>query len=415
MSILTRATNGAMSAHDARTLALIIIAGGGFSFVMGLAYLVVALLQNHQGMTEDEIGYTSAAVGLGLIASAFFIPALARRAGYRLTILVTGFGAALLLIAMIWAESFSIWAILRFIMAIFAAGIFIATEAWMNELLPDVIRGRVVGIYAAMLSVTFAVGPAIAPLIGYIPPWPFILAAGVIGASALLVIPLAAQDVKPSKEEKAPILPIIASAPTIYIAIFSIGFFEAAGFGLFPIYVINAGHSEAVASYLFTAMAVGSTVLQPLIGYAADKSTPRKILIASALVSLTLCLTVPYLDLSSPLGFFVAAVIGGTSFGLYTLALTELGRRFNGAKLTSAMAVTAIAWGAGATIGPAIIGPLMEHYHDDWLFYILSFMYGALVLIAFLRGAGRSARQGSGHRPEQGETRDRAQDASDAP
>lgn len=395
MSILAWATNGALSAREARTLALIIIAGSGFSFVMGLAYLVVALLQNHQGLSEDEIGYTSAAVGLGLVASAFFIPALARRVGYRHTILITGGGAATLLIAMIWSESFTVWAILRFIMAIFAAGIFIATEAWMNELLPNHIRGRVVGIYAAMLSVTFAVGPAIAPWIGFIPPWPFLLAALVIGASALLVFPLAAQDVKPSAEEKAPILPILASAPTIYMAVFSIGFFEAAGFGLFPIYVINAGHTEVVASYLFTAMAIGSTVVQPIVGYAADRSTPRKILIVSALVSLSLCLTVPFLDLSSPLGFLVAAMIGGTSFGLYTLGLTELGRRFTGAKLTSAMAITAVAWGAGATVGPAIIGPVMENYDDDWLFYILAIMYGALVLVAFFRSAKGGVKQAS--------------------
>ncbi|MDJ0686681.1 MAG: MFS transporter [Alphaproteobacteria bacterium] len=389
MSVLNRLFGGALAPREAKALALIILAGTGFSFSMGLAYPVIALVLEHQGFSETQIGVSGAMAGLGLVASAFVIPVISRRLGYRKTIIATGLGAAIVMVCMIPTDTLWVWAIERFLMGLLVAGIFIGTEAWMNELLTDAIRGRVVGVYASFISATFALGPAMMPIVGFLPPAPFLLGAAVILASAVVVLPLGKNDVRPPIDDKPPLAPILFSAPVIFLAIVCIGFFEAAAFSLFPIYVLERGHDETTAAYLVTAIAIGSVMMQPIIGWIADRATPRLILLLCAGASVGLCTIVPQVDLAHWTGYLIAGLLGGTSFGMYTLALTELGRRFRGGALAAAMAITAVAWGAGGVIGPAITGVAMDLWGSVWLPYTSALMFCALILAAALRGAAR--------------------------
>jgi fucose permease len=51
---------------------------------------------------------------------------------------------------------------------------------------------------------------------------------------------------------------------------------------------------------------------------------------------------------------------GALSYGIYTVALVELGERFSGAMLVAGNAAFALMWGIGGMAGPPATGALMD-------------------------------------------------------
>jgi len=55
----------------------------------------------------------------------------------------------------------------RFLLGVFTNGMFIVSETWINQLSHSTTRGRIMGIYATVMSLGFCVGPFILPLTGF--------------------------------------------------------------------------------------------------------------------------------------------------------------------------------------------------------------------------------------------------------
>jgi hypothetical protein len=90
-------------------------------------------------------------------------------------------------------------------------------------------------------------------------------------------------------------------------------------------------------------------------------------------------------------------VWGSAAYGIYTIALMELGQRFSGAMLISGNAAFALMWGAGGFSGPALAGLAIDAVGTIGLPILLALTYSAL-LVATLRRPDRPRpmRNGSG-------------------
>ncbi len=370
---------------NATVLAAIVVACSGFSFSLGMTYPVIALVLEMRGFSESEIGINSAAAGVGLLASAFVAPRLAQIVSYRVIIVVSAVLAALVVLTMTQLDGFWPWLIARFLLALNVAGMFIGTEAWINELVEERRRGLVMGLYASTLSATFALGPMTIPLIDIATPLPFQICAAVVAVSGLAVLPLKRWDVVATRGENAALSPIFLAAPVVMYAVLTMGMFEAATLSLLPIYALERGHDVDLAAWLVSALAFGSFIAQPLIGRLSDRYPVRPLLFVCGSISASICIAVPFLTLDTWLALILLGVLGGTSFGAYTLALVNLGRRFRGAALAAAMGCTAIAWGIGGIIGPAVAGPAMEQYGPDTLLHVLTGLFLTLVIFTAVR------------------------------
>lgn len=366
-------------------LVLVILAVSGFSFSMGMTYPVIALVLESQGFSESEIGINGAMAGLGLLISAFSIPRISRSLTYRAMIAISAALGCAIILSMNYIEGFYVWCLARFFLAVCVNGIFIGTEAWLNELLEEKQRGTVIGIYASVISATFALGPACIPLIGFEPPVPFILCAVVIALSGLIVLPLKKWDAGAGGGEGGSIFAMVLIAPVMMFSVLAMGFFEAAALSLFPVYALERGYSENLAALLVAALAFGSVIAQPFVGKLSDVMNANWILFFCAIVSAAMCAVVPMMDLDVWYAFLILGILGGTTFGAYTLTLVTLGRRFKGARLAAAMACSALAWGSGGVIGPALSGPSMDYFGNDALLYVLTGLFGLLTIFTIIR------------------------------
>jgi MFS family permease len=166
--------------------------------------------------------------------------------------------------------------------------------------------------------------------------------------------------------------------------VFTTAAFEQSVFSLLPVYGLSYGLGEAEMSALLAVLIAGNIALQAPLGMAAEHWTVRSVLVACALVTSLGCALLPFL-IDTPLVWPLVFLWGALSFGIYTLALVELGGRFSGSMLIAGNAAFALLWGVGGIAGPPATGGLMDWMGPQGLPIVLGLMYLALAAIRLLR------------------------------
>jgi MFS family permease len=242
-------------------------------------------------------------------------------------------------------------------------------------------RGRIVAIYASVLSASFAAGPAVIAWIG-IEGWgPFI-----IGTCVLLVgtLPLFLVIDKPGELSGEPgsssFFAIAPRAPMLLASVATFAMFDAATLSLMAVYAVRTGLDIATAAYTLTALIAGNIFLQYPIGWLADRMAKRAVLTGCAFVTLVLLLLVPHV-MGTIWMWPVLVIAGSTGYGMYTVALAALGDRFDGDELIAGMAAFSVMWGSGALIGATIAGWAMAGFGPHGLPYMLVVIY-SIYLVA---------------------------------
>jgi MFS family permease len=137
-------------------------------------------------------------------------------------------------------------------------------------------------------------------------------------------------------------------------------FIEGSAFALMPVWALAAGFQASAAAALLGVFLSGNIVLQLPVGWLSDK-LPRRLVIAGcglvAAAGLLLCRS-PSTRAAALWPLLV--LVGGTTGGLYTLALTLLGDRFRGADLTVANTAFVMTFQAGMVAGPPLVGGFMR-------------------------------------------------------
>ncbi len=353
---------------------------------IGLGLPLLSIILEKRGISSTLIGLNSAMAGIAAMAAAPVTTKLAHKYGVAPTMLWAVLVSALSALGFYYASAFWMWFPLR---VVFHGGIttlFILSEFWINAAAPPRRRGLVLGIYATVLSVGFAIGPLIFSVIGSEGVLPF-----VVGAVAILVaaIPIyLARGESPALDEKPQqhFLRYVFLVPTATVAVFVFGAVEAGGLSLFPIYASRSGFSEAHSALLLTVMGIGNMACQIPIGMYSDKLRDRRpLLTAMAVTGLVGALAIPFLVKSWLLMAVVLFFWGGCVSGLYTVGLAHLGSRLKGSDLAAANAAFVFCYAVGTVAGPQGIGAAIDLTGNDGFAWALAFFFGLYVLVSICR------------------------------
>ncbi|MEE8188169.1 MAG: MFS transporter [Kiloniellales bacterium] len=367
-----------------RTLVAIIACLTVFDVTLGLSYPLLALILEARGVDAVTTGLNAAMTSVGLIVAAPFVPSMARRLGTR-RFLVAGIvvAAATLVLFKVFSD-LATWFVLRFVLGAAISGLYAVSEAWINELTTNETRGRVVAIYSSLLSLGFAAGPFLVAQTGTGGWTPFLIGAGFALAGVVPLLAARGAVGGPSDEEHPSFLAFFRLAPTLLIAVGIFSFFDAAVLSLFPLYGLRKGLDEATAANALGVLIAGNIVLQYPIGWLADHAPRRAVMVGCAALTALGSLLLP-VAFDSLFLWPLLFVWGSTAFGVYTLAMTELGDRFRGALLLAGSAAFAAMWGVGGILGPPLGGAAMEAFGPDGLPLMLFVSYAALAILGFLR------------------------------
>lgn len=372
-----------------RGLAAIIGAAFGVGVAVGATMPLLSLSLERDGYSGFAIGALSAMLPLAVLCMGPLMPRFIARLGMPRSIFL-GLGvaatAALLFPAI---PNYYAWCAIRFLMGAASAIHWITSETWVNLMAGSRSRGRIMSTYAMVLAGGFVLGPLIVNLTG-IDGWvPFL----VVSASlALAMVPVAlARDVAPTMVDhsRMGIGQALAIAPTVMIAALVAGFVDVALFALIPVYEMRAGFPSDVAAMTLSVFMAGNLILQLPVGWLADHTDRRAVLLGSVGVISVAAAVYPFLLGAEAWLWLMMFCWGGVSWGIYTLALGLMGERFPPHQLAAANSAFVMMYEVGSFFGPISAGSAMDRWPLYGMPFLIAAVSGALLLFGVVRAIRR--------------------------
>lgn len=329
---------------------------------IGLGIPLLSVILENRGHSASMIGLNTAFAGLASIAVAPLAAPLAARFGVVPVMLAAIFSGALAFVAFYFADAFWVWFPLRIVLHGALTTLFILSEFWITTTAPPRRRGFVLGVYATVLSLGFALGPWLFAQLGSEGFLPFGVAFALVSMAAIPVLAAwrESPDIGPP-QRRGGFSRYIWLVPSATGAVLVFGAVETGGFALFPVYGTRIGYPEADAALLLTMVGLGNVLLQIPIGMVSDRIRDRRrLLVVCAAIGLGGILLLPHVAHDWNVAAAVLFVWGGVVAGLYTVGLAHLGSRLSGRDLASANAAFVFCYSLGMLVGPQAIGIGMD-------------------------------------------------------
>jgi MFS family permease len=355
---------------------------------IGLGTPLLSVVLESRGHSASAIGLNTAVAGVASIVAAPLATPFAIRFGVAWTMLAMILAGALAFLGFHFAPAFWMWFPLRAVLHVALTILFILSEFWISTSAPPNRRGFVLGVYATVLSLGFALGPLLFAEMGSAGFLPFGVTFAIVMVATIpvLIATRESPEIHAREEEPVGFFRYIWLVPTATAAVLVFGAVETGGFALFPIYGGRIGYSEPQAATLLSMIGLGNVIMQIPLGLVSDRIRDRRVLLLGcAVVGLAGMLALPFYQTSWYLAAAVLFVWGGVVAALYTIGLAHLGSRLTGRELASANAAFVFCYGFGMLIGPQVIGIGMDLLGPPGFGYALALFFALYIVLAGLR------------------------------
>jgi MFS family permease len=371
------------SMADWSKVAIVAVTVGVFAIAVGLSSPLLALVLKSRDSGSFLIGANAAMMPVGILSSAICVPRLAQRFGaYRVAIafalLAAAAFAAMGLFRVLW-----VWFPARFGLGLAIGGFYIVNKAWLNEIAVPRYRGRIMGIYTAILAAGFSLGPFALALTGSSGWPPFVVGISALLASTLPIVFFAHRFPSFSVKERASVIRFIPLAPVLLVSVGMFGFFDHATLAFLPAYGMSRGLSEQTMALGLALLNLGNVFLQVPIGWLADRLSRKLVLIGCSVATIGGACVLPFVAQHGVLPLFALLFFwGACAYGVTTVSLAELGDRFTGSTLLAGSAAFTFGSGFGGMLGGPLTGAAIDIVGDDGLILTLAAGFGLLALLA---------------------------------
>lgn len=373
-------------------LAAAIASVGVFGLGIGQFAPLLALLLEQRGTDAVVNGLNAAAVSVGIVLGPWLAPRGVRVLGVaRFLLLCLGLDVVAVL-ALKPLDSLPSWFVLRFLLGLIGSNLFTASEAWINQLAGDAGRGRILGLYAAILSAGLGLGPLLLAATGVRGWTPFALNAGITALAAvpLLVVGNARLDLPAGAG--GPTRAIFAGAPLVFLAVALFGLFEMALMTLLPVWAARHGMDARFAAGTLSGVYLGAIALQVPIGWLSDRLNRVAALRLCGLVGIAGATLLTLAPLHDAWLYAVLFAWGGGVAAIYPVALSMAGDRFPSAQLVAVNAAVISAYGFGSLAGPVLGGAAMDVWNPQGLPALFLLLFAVFLALTWMGGGGEGQR-----------------------
>ncbi len=372
------------SAGTWRTLVPVFAACAAIGLQAGVAMPLVPLALEREGADKFTIGVVSAAWAVGMLAFGTRIPALAARLGAaRAIVLAVVIGSAITLAYTVTSGPLA-WGILSFLHGVVGGIPWVVSEIWMNVVVEEKRRGRVMAIYAIMVALGMALGPLVLQVVGVYGPMPFVACAVLALLVAVPLLPYWSSAPRITHERNSGYMAVIAVAPLAMFAGFSCGLGEQVAFSFLPVYAVGAGVPAELGALWLSTFVMGNVVLQWPIGWMADHFDRRAVLAGCTAVSAALMVLLPFVPAQSHGVVVVILLWGGISFAIYPVGLALMGQHLRGGDIARGNTAFSMLYIVGGLVGRPLTGAAMDLFGEPGLGWTLAGFYAAAALAALL-------------------------------
>jgi MFS family permease len=371
-------------ANPRRTLLPVFAACAAIGVQAGVNMPLVPLALERQGHDKLTIGIMSAIWAIGMLSFGTRIPALAARLGVVPAIVGAVVIGALINVAFTVTSGLAVWALLNFLHGVIGGVPWVISEIWMNVVVEENRRGRVMALYSAMVALGIALGPMVLQVVGVYGPLPFLTGAALSLLVAAPLLPYWRTAPRIRVDDSSGFGTVVLLAPLAMFAAFACGLGEHVAFGFLPVYAVGAGVPAETGALWLSAFVMGNVLLQWPIGWAADHADRRLVLAGCTGASALLMVALALIPAQWPGTVGVVALWGGVSFSIYPVGLALLGQRFRGGDIARANTAFSMIYIVGGLIGRPLTGAAMDTFGEPGLGWTLTVFYGATTLAALL-------------------------------
>lgn len=372
---------------DWKTYGIVTTAVICVGLALGITLPLVSLRLDQWGYDAFAIGIMAAIPAVGMLVGAKITARLAGWLGTENAMrLVMACSAVSVGLLAVW-PSYGLWLLLRLVLGISLTVTFVLGESWINQLIEDRLRGRLVAVYGSAFALSQLCGPLLLGAIGTGSDLGFWLSSALlVGGLILLLQASGAPVVDAANTSGKALMGFVRTLPAVAWAVMLFAAFEAMTLTLLPVYLIREGFDAQRALFMVGAVVVGDAALQVPIGWLADKLSRTLLYKACGVALLLSSLAIP-LTLQTVLIWPILLLFGASAGGLYTLSLILIGQRYRDDALVRANAHIAMLWALGSLLGPLSTGAASQWLSSHALPLLMAM--GALVFIglAWQRGA----------------------------
>lgn len=371
-------------AQPRRTLVPVFAACAAIGLQAGVGMPLVPLALEQQGYDKLTIGLVSAVWAIGMLAFGTRIPALAARFGAVPAIIGAVVIGALINCTYTVTSGPLAWGILNFLHGVIGGVPWVVSEIWMNVVVEEKQRGRVMGLYAGMVALGMALGPLVLQVVGVYGPVPFLTGAALSLLVAVPLLPSWRTAPRIRVDRESGFAAVVVAAPLAMFAAFACGLGEQVAFSFLPVYAVGAGVPAGTGALWLSAFVLGNVILQWPIGWLADHADRRVVLAGCTLASAVLVIGLALIPAQWIGTIGVVMLWGGVSFSIYPVGLALLGQRFRGGDIARANTAFSLIYVVGGLVGRPVTGGAMDIFGAPGLGGSLAIFYVAAGLAALI-------------------------------
>ena len=349
------------------------------SLIHGMTLPLLSLILKRHGVDETTIGINVTAQYLAVFVAAPFVTPLLRRIGPASMIFWGLVASVGIFVALPVHVDVYVWFALRLVLGIALSFLWIAGEAWVCHIAEQRSLGRTVAVYATVISIGFALGPALLAWIGTEGWAPFLVCAGLMATAAVPMAWFRRGAPRLEGRPSASLLRFVALAPVMMAVYMVFSGADAAMLTFLPIYGTGAGLAEWQAISLLSVLALGVVLSQPPIGWLTDHMSGMLLMFIMVALMALCTATLPLGIAHTPWNVVIMLGFGAAMGGVYTVSLAMMGRRFKGPDLGRAATVRSILFCVGALLLPPVSGTAIDWFGPDGLPVSLTLMLLAVL------------------------------------
>jgi MFS family permease len=270
-------------------------------------------------------------------------------------------------------DDYRVWCALGLLAGVGAAAAWNATEALIAHNVPPSHRGRLTGMYQALLGAGMALGPMLPGLLRLDPVQANAMAAGGLALGLMITLPAAVTRLKAMHDEHEPMSLMRAwrFRPALAWAAVVGGVFEVGLGSITTAYGSQIGLNLAAATSIAGALGLGSFALQYPIGWLADHLPARRLFAIGA--GLLVISAVAFVQATHwpALIWVCAGIWGGVGGALYTLSMIRVAHDFADSSALAGTSAMIAGYTAGGALGPLVSGWVFDHFgvggQGSWL------------------------------------------------
>lgn len=353
------------------SIILVIAAAAIAEICAGLNSALFPVTLESFGLSNSLIGMILSVEVLSVVVLSPYISVIIGKLGIFSATIIGTIGRAIILMVLIETDNVLAWIALLFLFGICSTVLGISLQSWVNFTRLPGVRGLIVSIYSASLTIGTALGPVLLQFIGNSRSLAFTFSAGITVVALIPVFFVKSSIPAFEVSEKPRLWFVIRTGRYIMFGALVAGISSWGLPSFLTLYGMAAGLSFEQASLLISAFMLGGLFLGPFIGYISDRYERTNVIIGSFFIGLLCSVFLPITVFHLIPVYILLFIWGGAMEGVSSGGMAMLAELFRKEDQVSANIAYSLMDAIGGFFGVMLIGLAMDWHGSEGLVYVI--------------------------------------------